>query len=112
MSLTESKLFAQALISKPAGSGILPGAGVEGADIQSSVLFARIIPFVISWAINLAIGLSVMAIIAGGYMYLTAYGDTEKHQRGTRTLVYAVIGLVIALTAYGIVSIVTSIRLS
>ncbi len=100
------------IISKPAGTGILPGAGVEGSDIQSSVLFAKIIPFLISWAINLAIGLSVIAIIAGGYLYLTAYGETEKHDRAIRTLSYAIIGLVLALTAYGIVGIVTSIRLS
>ncbi|MBN2307155.1 hypothetical protein JXD20_04170 [Candidatus Peregrinibacteria bacterium] len=101
-----------AIISKPAGTGILPGAGVEGSDIQSSVLFSRIIPFLIQWAINLAMALAVIAIIFGGYMYLTAYGDTEKRERGTRTLIYAVIGLVIALTAYGVVAIVTSIRLS
>ncbi len=112
MPLTQAKYLAQSLISKPAGSGILPGAGVEGADIESSVLFAKIIPFVIGWTINLAIGLSVIMIMVGGYMYLTAYGDTEKHSRGTRTLIYAVVGLVIALTAYGIVSIVTSIKLS
>ncbi len=100
------------IISKPAGTGILPGAGVEGSDIQSSILFAKIIPFLISWGINLAIGLSVIAIIAGGYLYLTAYGETEKHDRAIRTLSYAMIGLVLALTAYGIVGIVTSIRLS
>ncbi|MBU1016348.1 pilin [Patescibacteria group bacterium] len=101
-----------AIISKPAGSGILPGAGVEGSDIQSSVLFVKIIPFLISWAINLTIGLAVLALIAGGYMYLTAYGDTEKHDRARRTLTYAIIGLILALTAYGIVAIVTSIRIS
>jgi hypothetical protein len=102
----------EAIISKPAGAGILPGSGVEGADIQSSVLFSRIIPFLISWGINLAIGLSVLVIIIGGYIYLTAYGDTDKKERGTRTLIYAIIGLIIALTAYGIVAIVTSIQLS
>lgn len=101
-----------AIISKPAGSGILPGAGVEGSDVQSSVVFAKIIPFVIQWALNLAIGLSVIAVIIGGYIYLTAYGEPEKLERGKRTLIYAVIGLVLALTAYGIVTIVTSIRLS
>lgn len=101
-----------AIISKPAGTGILPGAGVEGSDIQSSVVFTRIIPFLISWGINLAIALSVIAIILGGYMYLTSYGDTEKKEKGTRALIYAVIGLVIAMTAYGVVAIVTSIKLS
>ncbi len=112
MSLTQGKLLAQTMISEPVGKGILPGAGSEASDIQSSILFTKIIPFLIDWAINLAMGLAVIAIIIGGYMYLTAYGDTEKHQRAIRTLTYAIIGLVIALTAYGIVAIVTSIRLS
>ncbi len=113
MSAIYDKLLAQsAIISEPVGAGILPGAGNEGSDIESSILFARIIPFAITWLINLGIGLAVVFIIIGGYMYLTAYGDEEKRQRGTRTLYYAVIGLVIALTAYGIVQIVTSIRLS
>jgi hypothetical protein len=100
------------IISKPAGVGILPGSGVEGADIRSSVVFAKIIPFLISWTINLAMGLAVIMIIIGGYLYLTAYGDEEQRQRGTRTLYYSLIGLIIAMTAYGIVGIITSIRLS
>lgn len=113
MSVLTHKLLAQGLIAQPVGSGILPGSGSENAsDIQSSVLFSKIIPFVINWGINLAMGLSVIFVIIGGYMYLTAYGDEEKRQRGTRTLTYAIIGLIIAMTAYGIVKIVTSIQLS
>lgn len=102
----------ESVISKPAGSGILPGAGLEGSDIQSSVVFTKIIPFLINWTINLAMALAVIMIIFGGYLYLTAYGNDEQRQRGTKALYYALIGLAVALTAYGIVSIVTSIRLS
>ena len=102
----------EAIISKPVGAGILPGAGLEGSDIKSSVVFTKIIPFLINWAINLAMGLAVIMVIIGGYQYLTAYGNDEQRQQGTRTLYYALIGLAVALTAYGIVSIVTSIRLS
>lgn len=100
------------IISKPAGVGILPGAGVEGADINSSILFAKIIPFLIKWGINLAVGVAVLMLIFGGYLYMTAYGDTEQHERAQRTLIYALIGLAVALTAYGLVSIATSIQLS
>ena len=108
------KLLAQSktIISPPVGKGILPGAGSEATDIESSIVFTKIIPFLIDWTINLALGLAVIMIIIGGYQYLTAYGDEEKRQRGTRTLTYAIIGLVLALTAYGIVTIVTSIRIS
>lgn len=112
MSLTQGKLLAQTMISEPAGKGILPGSGSGATDIQSSILFTKMIPFLINWTINLAIGLAVIAIIMGGYMYLTAYGETEKHERAMRTLTYAIIGLILALTAYGIVAIVTSIKLS
>ena len=107
------KLLAQgSVVSKPVGTGILPGAGVEGTEFRSSLLFTKIIPYLIQWGINLAIALAVIAIIIGGYQYITAYGDDEKRQAGTRTLQYAVIGLAIALTAYGIVSIVTQIQLT
>ena len=102
----------ETIISKPVGQGLLPGGGTEGVDIQSSVLFAKIIPFLISWGINLAVGLAVIAVIWGGYQYMTAFGNEEKRSKGTRILTYALIGLVLALTAYGIVSILTSIQLS
>jgi len=102
----------ESIISKPVGAGILPGSGAEGSDIKSSILFSKIIPFFITWTINLAIGLAVIAIIISGYMYMTAYGDEEKRDKAERTLTYALIGLALALTAYGIVGILTSIRLT
>lgn len=100
------------IISKPVGSGILPGGGSEGTDIQSSVLFAKIIPFLIKWGINLAIGLAVLFMIYGGYQMLTSYGDEEKNTNGMRTLIYAAIGLILSITAYAIVTIITRIEFS
>lgn len=101
-----------AVISRPVGVGLLPGSGNEGADIESSILFTKIIPFLITWGINLAIGLSVIVLIFGGYLFLTAFGNEERHERGLKTIMYAVIGLVIALTAYGIVTIITRLQFS
>jgi len=100
------------IISEPVGKGVLPGSGGVGTDFTSSILFTNIIPFMITWTINLAMGLAVIMIIIGGYQYLTAYGNDEQKQKGTRSLYYALIGLAVALTAYGIVKIVTGIRLS
>jgi len=112
LSIVKLAMAQDAIISRPVGAGILPGAGTEGADIKSSVVFAKIIPFVITWAINLAVGLSVIAIILGGYLYLTAYGDQDKMDKGKKALFFAIIGLIIALTAYGVVTILTNIQLS
>ncbi len=100
------------LISPPVGSEILPGGNSQATDIQSSLIFSKIIPFLIDYAIGLAMALSVGAIVLGGYQYLTAYGDTDKHDKARRTIMYAALGLILSLTAYGIVRIVTSIQLS
>src|SRR3989338_3625348 len=105
MSILFLQMMAQSktMISPPVGEGILPGSGDTASDIQSSLLFSKIIPFLIEWGINLAFGLSVIFIIIGGYQYLTAYGNDDQRQAGTRTLYYSIIGLILAITAYGIV---------
>jgi hypothetical protein len=98
--------------SRPAGSDILPGAAIADTDIKSSYAFSKLLPFLIRYALQLAIAAAVIAMIIGGYQILTAYGDTEKNTTGKNTVIYAAIGLVIAMTAYGIVAIITSVQLT
>jgi hypothetical protein len=103
----------EAVISPPVGKDILPGGNIPaGDDIKESIIFSKIIPFIITYAIRLAIALSVIALIIGGYQFITAYGDTEKHQTARKTITYALIGLVISITAYAIVAIITSVQLT
>lgn len=99
-------------LTEPIGGDILPGGQLLSDDIKTSIIFSKVIPFVIKYTIGLAIALSVIAFIIGGYQYLTAYGDQEKHKNAQKTITYAVIGLILAITAFGIVQIITSIRLS
>jgi hypothetical protein len=102
----------ESVISPPVGSEVLPGGGTSADNIKESVVFAKVIPYTISFAIRLAVALSVIVLIIGGYQYMTAYGSTEKHDTALKTIMYAFIGLVISLTAYAIVAIVTSIQLT
>jgi hypothetical protein len=100
-------------LTPPVGSDILPGGDVLSAEtIEESFIFSNLIPFVITYAIRLAIGLSVIALIIGGYQYMTAYGDEEKHKNAQKTIQYALIGLVLAITAYGIVKIITTLQIT
>ena len=99
-------------LTKPVGGDILPGGQIIEGDIKASIIFSKIIPFVIKWTIGLAIALAVIALIIGGYQYLTAYGDTEKMKNAQKTIAYAVIGLILAIAAFGIVQIITSISLT
>lgn len=112
VSLAADITSSDTVISKPVGAGLLPGSGNEGVDIQSSIVFSKIIPFAITWGINLAIGLTVLMFIFGGYLFLTSFGNEDRRSQAINTLFYSAIGLVIALVAYGIIAIITRIQLS
>ncbi|MBI5412211.1 hypothetical protein HZA43_03475 [Candidatus Peregrinibacteria bacterium] len=102
-------------ITEPLGGDTLLGKTLfqkdVGTGIQGSFIFSKLIPFLIRYGIQLAVALAVIAIIAGGFQFIIAFGNTEKREAAQKTIIYAVIGLVIALTAYGIVKIITGINL-
>ena len=58
-------------------------------------------------AISLVGMLAVFSIIYGGFTYITAQSDPAKIKRGKDMVVYAVVALVVAFLAYGIVIFVT-----
>ena len=53
-------------------------------------------------------GLSVLVIIIGGLMYVLSGGDGNNTKRAKDAIMYAVIGLVVALVAQGLVTFVLS----
>ena len=57
--------------------------------------------------ISLVCMLAVFSIIYGGFTYITAQSDPAKIKRGKDMVVYAVVALVVAFLAYGIVIFVT-----
>jgi hypothetical protein len=49
---------------------------------------------------------AVIVIVIGGFKYVTSNGDAEKVKSAKNTILYAVIGLVVAIMAYAIVDFV------
>ncbi len=45
---------------------------------------------------------AVIAIVMGGFWYITANGDASKVQRGKNAIIYASVGLLVILFAFGI----------
>ncbi|MBN2096136.1 hypothetical protein JW752_01920 [Candidatus Peregrinibacteria bacterium] len=99
-------------LTPPVGGDILPGGQSLTGDVETSLVFSKVIPFAIQFLIGLAVALSVVALIIGGYQFMTAYGNEEQHKNAQKTITYALIGLILAITAYGIVKIITTIQLS
>ena len=99
----------------PAGS--LRGAGAEVGSISECNIAedhagSTDLMKTLNTIINVVLGvlglLAVAMIIYGGFMYTTSAGDATKIKKAKDTIMYGVIGLVIALLAYAIVNFVVS----
>jgi len=75
-----------------------PGCG--GGDVM------QIIMNIISWVLGILSLVAVIVIIYGGVRYMTSAGDSGKVKDAKNTILYGIIGLVIALLAFAIVSFV------
>lgn len=99
----------------PAGS--LRGAGAEVGSISECNIAedhagSTDLMKTLNTIINVVLGvlglLAVAMIIYGGFMYTTSAGDATKIKKAKDTVMYGVIGLVIALLAFAIVNFVVS----
>ncbi len=48
--------------------------------------------------------IAVLFVVIGGFMYMTSAGNEEQATKGRKTLIYAIVGIVITVLAYVIVS--------
>ena len=81
--------------------------GKDGIKGQNSDVMA-----ILNVVINVVLGvvgfIAVAMIIIGGISFTTSQGDTAKTTKARNTILYGVIGLVIALLAFAIVNFVLS----
>lgn len=73
--------------------------------VKSSGLEANIWT-IISFVLGLLGGIAVIVIIIGGFMYVTSSGDSSKVSAAKNTILYAVIGLVVAMLSVAIIAFV------
>ena len=67
----------------------------QGPETVDDVL--TILNRLINWMFTLLLVLAILFIIAAAYNYLMAGGDPDKASKGKTLIVYAMIGIVIAL---------------
>ena len=77
-----------------------------GLNQGSSKTFEVLIVDVLNWIIGAAAVVSVVMLIVGGYLYMTAGGDEGKVKTATKTLTNAIIGLAICFIAVILVNFV------
>lgn len=88
-------------VSTVLGAGDLLASGVNKVDVEEDV-----IENILIYAYSMAGLVAVVFIIKGGFDYIFSQGDPGKAAQGTRTLIGAIIGLVIVILARVITSLI------
>lgn len=78
---------------------VLPGAD---STLQDFIIK------IINWAIGFSAVVAVVMIIFAGFKYITAGGDENKIGSATKTLTYAIVGLVVCFIAVLLVNFVVA----
>jgi Type IV secretion system pilin len=91
------------------GGNTCPAIGAAGANqLAEKNGLAKFIIGIAQFLTFLAVALAVLFMVWGGFKYITSDG-AEEAGRGKETLINAAIGLVIAIVAYTIVFLISSV---
>ena len=93
---------ASAQLNLESGIDSAKGTGTPDNVTEDDGLIKKVVNLLL-WAIGIV---SVIMIIIGGIRYATSNGDSNQVTAAKNTIMYAVIGLVIAIFAYAIVNFV------
>ena len=80
------------------------GAKLANSGGGSNQNLPDIITTIINVMLFIAGALAVIMIIYGGIRYITAHGDEKQVKVAKDTIVYSVVGLIIAILAYALVT--------
>ncbi len=71
--------------------------------------FIRVVARVTNGFLGIVTSAALLMLIVSGIQMLTAYGEEEKITNAKKTALWSIVGLVIAILAYAIVSIIVSL---
>ena len=104
--VTSQPVFADC-ISDPTSAGCpcaLNSSSAACQDLSKSDGLPNILKNATNIVLFVAGALAVIMIIYGGIRYITAHGDEKQVKVAKDTIVYSVVGLIIAIIAYALVT--------
>lgn len=94
---------------KPTIEECLEGEEKEGEEkegIKAKADLMSTVKKIVDFIIGLIGVVAVFMVIFGGFQYTTSQGDPGKVKKAKDTILYGIVGLVVALLAFGIVNFV------
>jgi hypothetical protein len=102
-------VFIPTVLAQPVDPFTLTPSDKPPVVFQNYTGAISIVARIASWLLYLVIALAVIFIIYAGFLYLTSGGDEKKTKAAKDYILFAVVGIVIALTARGIVMLIQTL---
>ena len=100
--------YAQSAVSTGlSGSGMTSVFGTTG--LNSSQSLSDLIVNVIRIMLLFAGAIAVFFVIVGGYQYIASGGNEETAEKGRKTLINAIIGIIVVVLAYAIINVIVNL---
>ena len=100
-----SSIFQQtSYVAASAAEEIKSGYEAAGGDDSDSNDLTSIVGTIVNTMLFIVGVLAVIMIIYSGIRYITAHGDKGQVESAKNTLIYSIVGLVVAIVAYAIVN--------
>jgi len=84
------------------------GAATIEKPIKSES-FTELLQAIIKWITDIAVVIAPLIIVYGGFLHITSAGDPAKSSQGKKVILYAAIGLLVALLAKSLIGILKEI---
>ena len=86
----------------------LPVLALESApdDVNTIEDVIGIINTAVNWLFTLILAIAVIMLLWAAFLWMTSAGDEEKTGNARKTLIYALVGVAIAIIAKGLVSVI------
>lgn len=103
LSMVPARVFAQV----DTGGGIRGGADTAQGD-ETATDLPDVFRLIVNIILFLVGAVAVIMLVIGGFKYVVSGGDTNAVESAKNTILYAVIGIVVAFLAYAAVNFVLS----
>ncbi len=88
---------------------IVPGGVIPVPNPVGDKNLVDIINIAIGFLVTISIPIAVIMILIGSFQMLTAGGNAEQFRRGSKSIMYAIIGFALVLVSKGIITLVREI---
>ena len=96
-------------VAVPGLTNCQSGNIAEGTDGFGMCCFVQTVDRITNWAFYIMMVIAILLFVYGGLTYMTALGDVEKAGKGKQIIIYAMIGLILALISKIVPNIVATL---